>query len=68
MSCMIGCMGESALANVAGMHVAAALDNIKEVDLDSVYILSDKRAHGGFDHEGGKAVLWNTPGIGVSLD
>ena len=60
-SCMIGCMGESALANVAGMHVAAALDNIKEVDLDSVYILSDKRAHGGFDHEGGKAVLWNTP-------
>ena len=67
-SCMIGCMGESALANVAGMHVTAALDNIKEVDLDSVYILSDKRAHGGFDHEGGKAVLWNTPGIGVSLD
>ena len=67
-SCMIGCMGESALANVAGMHVAAALDNIKEVDLDAVYILSDKKAHGGFEHKGGRAVLTDTPGIGVTID
>lgn len=66
--CMIGCMGESALANVAGMHLAAALDNIKEVDLDAVYILSDKRIHGGFNHTGGRVSLWNTPGIGVSID
>lgn len=66
--CMIGCMGESALANVAGMHLAAALDNIREVDLDAVYILSDERIHGGFDHVGGRVTLWDTPGIGVAID
>lgn len=66
--CMIGCMGESSLANVAGMHVAAALDNICEVDLDAVYLLDAGRIHGGFDHVGGQATLWNTPGIGVVID
>lgn len=66
--CMIGCMGESTLANVAGMHLAAALDNIREVDLDAVYILSDERIHGGFDHMGGRVKLWDTPGIGVTID
>jgi L-alanine-DL-glutamate epimerase-like enolase superfamily enzyme len=43
-ACMIGCMGESTLANLAGMHLAAALDNITEVDLDSVYILKQEEA------------------------
>ncbi|MBQ6456905.1 MAG: dipeptide epimerase [Mogibacterium sp.] len=31
--CMIGCMGESTLANLVGMHFAAATDNIRDVDL-----------------------------------
>lgn len=66
--CMIGCMGESSLANVAGMHVAAALDNICEVDLDAVYLLDADRIHGGFDHTGGQATLWDTPGIGVTVE
>ncbi len=66
--CMIGCMGESALANVAGMHVAAALDNIREVDLDAVYILSGGPVRGGFDHVGGRATLGDVPGIGVEVD
>ena len=67
LSCMIGCMGESTLGNLAGMHLAAALDIIKEVDLDSVYILAQEEVRGGFDHRGGKAVLWDAPGIGCTV-
>ncbi len=67
LSCMIGCMGESTLGNLAGMHVAAALDIIREVDLDAVYILAQEKVCGGFDHHGGKAVLWDVPGIGCTV-
>ena len=62
--CMIGCMGESKLGNLAGMHLAAAVDNIKEVDLDAVYILKQEDVYGGYDHRGGRVTLWDTPGIG----
>ncbi|MGX8721205.1 MAG: mandelate racemase/muconate lactonizing enzyme family protein [Eubacteriales bacterium] len=67
LSCMIGCMGESTLGNLAGMHLAAALDVIREVDLDAVYILAQEKVRGGFDHRGGKAVLWDVPGIGCTV-
>ncbi|MBR2996518.1 MAG: dipeptide epimerase [Lachnospiraceae bacterium] len=66
-ACMIGCMGESTLANLAGMHLAAALDNITEVDLDSVYILKQEDVYGGYDHRGGRVTLWDVPGIGCSV-
>ena len=62
--CMIGCMGESTLANLAGMHLAAATDNIRYVDLDSVYILKQEDVYGGYDHRGGRVTLWDAPGIG----
>ena len=65
--CMIGCMGESTLGNLAGMHLAAALDIIEEVDLDSLYLLKQEAVLGGFDHTGGKAVLWDVPGIGCEV-
>ena len=65
--CMIGCMGESTLGNLAGMHLAAALDIIREVDLDSIYILKQETVRGGFDHQGGNAVLWDAPGIGCEV-
>lgn len=68
LTCMIGCMGESSLANVAAMHVAAAVDNIKDVDLDAVYILKQEKIHGGFEHQGGKATLWEQPGIGCIIE
>lgn len=64
LSCMIGCMGESTLGNLAGMHLAAAVDTIKEVDLDAVYILKQEDVYGGYDHRGGRVKLWDTPGIG----
>ena len=65
--CMIGCMGESTVGNLAGMHLAAATDNITEVDLDAVYILKQEDVYGGFDHTGGQVTLWNTPGIGCTV-
>ena len=66
-SCMIGCMGESTLGNLAGMHFAAATDNIRDVDLDSVYILKQEDVYGGYDHNGGHVTLWDTPGIGCQV-
>lgn len=66
-SCMIGCMGESNLANVAAMHVAAATGNIKEVDLDTVYLLKQDKVSGGFTHAGGTVQLTENPGIGCTL-
>ena len=65
--CMIGCMGESTLANLAGMHLAAATDNIRDIDLDSVYILKQEDVYGGFDHHGGHVRLWDAPGIGCTV-
>lgn len=65
--CMIGCMGESTLANLAGMHLAAATDNIRDIDLDSVYILKQEDVYGGFDHHGGRVRLWDVPGIGCTV-
>lgn len=67
LSCMIGCMGESTLGNLAGMHLAAATDIIREVDLDAIYILKQESVSGGYDHCGGKAVLWDSPGIGCEV-
>ena len=60
-------MGESAIGNLAGMHLAAALDIIREVDLDAVYILKQEAVRGGFDHRGGRVTLWETPGIGCTV-
>ena len=65
--CMIGCMGESTLANAAGMHLAAALDNIREVDLDSAFILRQDKVSGGLEHNGGDITLLDVPGIGCNI-
>ncbi len=65
--CMIGCMGESTIGNLAGMHLAAALDIIQEVDLDSIYLLKQDTVLGGYDHVGGAATLWDTPGLGCGV-
>ena len=67
LKCMIGCMGESSLANVAAMHVAAALDVIRDVDLDTVYLLKQDKISGGFTHEGGRVTLTEKSGIGCEI-
>ena len=66
--CMIGCMGESVIANAAGMHVAAALSNIKKVDLDVTFYTKSDWILGGFTREGGVCTLLDQPGIGVNVE
>lgn len=67
--CMIGCMGESPVANTAAMHFAAASPNVKKIDLDVVFFASrDERIHGGFTYEGGICTLPQEPGLGIWVD
>ena len=66
--CMIGCMGESRIANAAGMHVAAALRNIKKVDLDTTFFTQSSWIKGGFENVGGTCTLLDKPGIGVTVE
>lgn len=68
MFCMIGCMGESVIANAAGMHVAAALANIQKVDLDVTFYTKSDWIHGGFVHSGELCTFLEEPGIGISID
>ena len=66
--CMIGCMGESRVANAAGMHVAAALSNIKKVDLDVTFFTKNDWITGGFENKGGICQLTDAPGIGKHVE
>lgn len=65
--CMIGCMGESLIANAASMHLAAARRNIRKIDLDVTFLADCDQITGGFSHEGGKCVLSDAPGLGVEV-
>lgn len=65
--CMIGCMGESLIANTAAMHLAAARRNIRKIDLDVTFLADCDSVVGGFCHEGGKCILSDEPGIGVKV-
>lgn len=66
--CMVGCMGESRVANSAGMHFAAACRNVKKVDLDVVFFTEENKITGGFHHTGGSCRLTEKPGIGVDAE
>lgn len=66
--CMIGCMGESRIANAAGMHLAAALPNIKKIDLDVTFFADNKHIQGGYSNDGGVCTLSDEPGLGVTAD
>lgn len=67
MFCMIGCMGESRIANVAGMHIAAALSNIKKIDLDVTFFTKNDWITGGFENKGGICTLQDAPGLGIEI-
>jgi L-alanine-DL-glutamate epimerase-like enolase superfamily enzyme len=66
--CMIGCMGESPLANAAAMHLAAAAYNIRDIDLDSDVILKHENMRAGFVRDGGILTLTDDPGIGFAME
>ncbi len=65
--CMIGCMGESKIANAAGMHLAAALPNIQKVDLDVTFFANGGEVTGGYTGESGLCTLSDKPGLGIEL-
>lgn len=65
--CMIGCMGESVIANTAAMHLAAAYRNIAKIDLDITFFSHCDWITGGFESEGGKIRLLEQPGIGIEV-
>ncbi len=65
--CMIGCMGESKIGNAAGMHLAAALPNIRKVDLDVTFFANGGEVEGGYSGEGGRCTLSDKPGLGIEI-
>ena len=66
--CMIGCMGESRIANAAGMHLAAAVPNIQKIDLDVTFFAKGGQVSGGFESVGGKCCLSEKPGLGIEIE
>lgn len=66
--CMIGCMGESRIANAAGMHLAAAVPNIQKVDLDVTFFAKGGQVTGGFESSGGRCTLSEKPGLGIEIE
>lgn len=68
MFCMIGCMGESRVANVAAMHFAAAHPNVKVIDLDTSFYSHNDLIQGGYSNVGEVCCLTDEPGIGVTVE
>ncbi|MBE6969975.1 MAG: dipeptide epimerase [Ruminococcaceae bacterium] len=66
--CMIGCMGESRIANAAGMHLAAAVPNIQKIDLDVTFFAEGGQVTGGFESVGGRCTLSEKPGLGIEIE
>ena len=66
--CMLGCMGESVIANTAAMHLFAAMDNITKADLDITFFSHCDWIKGGFKNQGGTVTLTERPGIGIDVD
>lgn len=67
MFCMVGCMGESRIANAAAMHLAVATRNIKVIDLDTAFYTHNPNILGGFTNEGESCRLLDKPGIGIQF-
>ncbi len=66
--CMLGCMGESVIANTAAMHLFAAMDNITKADLDITFFSHCDWITGGFTAKGGEITLTEKPGIGIDVN
>lgn len=67
-ACMVGCMGESRIGNLAGMHFVAAHKNVTIADLDTVFGIRCDWMKGGFICEGSTVRLTDEPGLGVTVE
>lgn len=65
--CMIGCMGESLIANAAAMHFAVAQKNITKIDLDVTFFTKNEWIFGGFTHQANLCEVLDKPGIGLDV-
>jgi L-alanine-DL-glutamate epimerase-like enolase superfamily enzyme len=66
-SCIVGCMYESAIGVTAGTHMASSLRNLKFADLDSDILLKDKLVlEGGATLKSSKRILPSSPGLGIA--
>lgn len=66
-SCMVGCMYESAIGVTAGTHFASSLSNLKFADLDSDILLKDKLVlEGGATLKSSRRIPPLSPGLGIA--
>ncbi|WP_129360608.1 MULTISPECIES: dipeptide epimerase [Micrococcaceae] len=66
--CMMGAMMEPRVSIAAAAHAALAHPNIQLIDLDSAEWIQDPRIARGYEREGSKISLAETPGLGMDLD
>jgi L-alanine-DL-glutamate epimerase-like enolase superfamily enzyme len=63
---MMGGMVETRLGMTAAAHVACALGGVDFVDLDTAWLLVEDPYDGGYDAEGPRYTMPDTPGLSVS--
>lgn len=64
--CMMGCMGESEVGIAGGVHLAAAVKNVRYADLDSDLLLKNKLVKkGGIKVIGSMRIIPKSDGLGV---
>lgn len=66
--CMLGCMGESKIANSAAMHFGIANKNVKIFDLDITFYTESSWIKDGFTNEGNVCHMTDKPGLGVTVE
>lgn len=70
LSCMVGCMMETRLANTAGLSLASAKRAIPDADCDSytIYKENQNAPSGGFVNKGDIITMFDKPGLGIDID
>ncbi|NMA30822.1 MAG: dipeptide epimerase [Candidatus Methanofastidiosa archaeon] len=66
--CMLGCMGESKIANSAAMHFGIANNNVKMYDLDTTFFTKSTFIKGGFTNKGSACYITENAGLGITID
>ena len=67
LSRMVGGMVETRLGMTAAAHLAAALGGVEFCDLDTAWLLAEDPFVGGYEADGPRYTLPDSPGLGVAL-